>query len=107
MTRMVIEVIKVPTVAAITELKARLSEFLDAVKGGGEVVITERGNPIARIVPLTGSDLQDPRLLELARSGAVRIGTMTIPDAFWSTEVPADPAGDSLSYLLQERTEGR
>jgi len=38
-------------VAAIAELKARLSEYLKIVKSGTEVVVTERGNPIARIIP--------------------------------------------------------
>lgn len=100
-------VMDMSTVAAIGELKARLNEFLDAVKAGGEVVVTERGNPIARIIPFMHLGSQDSRLSELARSGVVRIGTMTIPDAFWSIDPPKDPAGKSLSHVLEERAEGR
>jgi prevent-host-death family protein len=36
----------------IRELKAHLSAYLDRVQGGEEVIVTERGKPIARIEPL-------------------------------------------------------
>lgn len=35
----------------IREFKARLSEFLKKVKGGRIIEITDRGEPIGRIVP--------------------------------------------------------
>lgn len=35
----------------IAELKDRLSEHLRAVERGAEVIVTDRGRPIARIVP--------------------------------------------------------
>lgn len=38
----------------ISELKDRLSEHLRAVEQGDEVTVTDRGRPIARIVPLKG-----------------------------------------------------
>lgn len=34
------------------ELKASLSRYLGKVKEGGTIVVTERGRPIARIVPV-------------------------------------------------------
>ena len=40
------------TTANIAQIKARLSEYLSQVKIGSEVVITERGMPVARLVPL-------------------------------------------------------
>ena len=36
----------------VAKLKATLSEFLAKVKAGEEVIVTERGKPIAKIVPL-------------------------------------------------------
>jgi len=36
----------------IRELKEQLSAYLRQVKAGGTVTITDRGKPIARIVPL-------------------------------------------------------
>lgn len=54
-------------VAGIRELKARLSRYLREVKAGGTVVITERGEPIGRIVPY--AETVDERLGRLERAG--------------------------------------
>ncbi|QUD87679.1 type II toxin-antitoxin system Phd/YefM family antitoxin [Phenylobacterium montanum] len=35
----------------VFEAKNRLTALLDEVEGGGEVMITRRGKPIARLVP--------------------------------------------------------
>lgn len=45
--------------AAINELKARLSDYLALVKGGNKVLITDRGNPVAYIVPVSTSKKQE------------------------------------------------
>ncbi len=39
----------------VRELKARLSEYLRQVKAGRTIVITERGQPVGRIVPAAKS----------------------------------------------------
>ncbi len=57
------------TSVGIRELKARLSAYLRQVKEGATLVITERGEPIARIVPLQPS--LEERMEELARAGLV------------------------------------
>lgn len=44
------------TSIGIREFKAQLSHYLQRVKSGESLVITERGKPIGRIVP-TGRDL--------------------------------------------------
>jgi prevent-host-death family protein len=43
----------IQTQVGVRELKARLSAYLRQVKAGGTVLITERGEPIGRIVPLS------------------------------------------------------
>ena len=43
------------TRAKVSELKARLSAYLAAVRAGGEVVVCDRETPIARIVPVDTS----------------------------------------------------
>jgi prevent-host-death family protein len=93
---------------AVAELKAALSRYLAQVKGGGEVLITERGKPVAKLVPLTrdASDLP-PHLLDLERAGIVRLGTGRLPDGFWKLPRPRDPKGRLLKALLAEREEGR
>ncbi len=40
--------------AAIADLKARLSDYLNQVKSGTEVLVTDRGKPVARIIPVSG-----------------------------------------------------
>jgi prevent-host-death family protein len=44
---------------AVTELRAHLSEWLEQARSGNEVVITDRGVPVARLVGLeTASTLE-------------------------------------------------
>jgi prevent-host-death family protein len=40
---------------SLTEAKAKLSELLDLVEAGEEVVISRHGKPIARFTRLTGA----------------------------------------------------
>jgi prevent-host-death family protein len=53
----------------IRELKAHLSSYLRQVKSGASIVITERGNPVGRIVPVSPS--LETRLQELIAAGLV------------------------------------
>jgi len=38
----------------VRELRGRLSDYLARVRDGEEVVVTDRGTAVARIVPVTG-----------------------------------------------------
>ena len=60
------------TTANVVQIKSRLSEYLRKVKEGGEVVITERGIPIARLTPLAPDEKRATREERLIRSGALR-----------------------------------
>lgn len=94
--------------AAVSELKALLSKYLATVKAGEEVVITDRGKPIAKIVPIQRRDTQiSSHLLALERAGLARIGQSSLPADFWTMPRPKDKNGLALQYLLQEREEGR
>lgn len=53
----------------IRELKSRLSHYLRLTKAGESVVITERGTPIGRIVPMAVP--LDQRIEAMARAGLV------------------------------------
>lgn len=96
-------------VAQVSELKAGLSAYLEHVKRGEQVIVTERGRSIAKLVPIPQS--QDPemeRMRRLEREGRVIVhGTGRIPPEFWLYEPPADPEGLVLKALLEERREGR
>jgi len=57
----------------VRELKNGLSRYLKRVQKGEEIVVTERGRSVARIVPAKRSNLN--RALEpLLRDGTVRWG---------------------------------
>jgi len=94
--------------AAVSKLKASLSEYLAQVKAGVEVLVTERGKPIAKIVPLERDESTIPsHLLELERAGLVRLGSGRLPKGFWGLPRPKDPQGRALKALLAEREEGQ
>jgi prevent-host-death family protein len=98
---------QVPSVVAVGELKARLSEYLRLVKGGRELVVTERGHAIARITSIAGAEARDSRIEKLVASGAVRSPKRALESGFWQRRRPRDPAGRSLEVLLVERAESR
>jgi prevent-host-death family protein len=58
---------------AVSELRAHLSEYLDRARAGDEVVITDRGVPVARLLGLTAT----ATLERLAADGI--IGRATAP----------------------------
>ncbi|MCA9471069.1 MAG: type II toxin-antitoxin system prevent-host-death family antitoxin [Nitrospirales bacterium] len=92
----------------VSELKARLSEQLSRVKAGEEVIVTERGKPIAKIVPLDVGKLGlSARVSTLARDGLIRLGAGKIPKDVWKLPRPLDKRGHGLKALLNEREEGR
>ena len=92
----------------ISELKATLSEQLARVKAGEEIVVTERGRPIAKIVPLSGESLGlSAHMAELARKGLIRLGTGKIAKDVWKLPRPIDKKGRGLQILLDERGQGR
>ena len=53
----------------IRELKAHLSQYMRQVKSGKTVVITERGKPVGRIVPVEVS--LDEKIQGLIKSGFI------------------------------------
>ena len=93
---------------AISKVKASLSQYLTMVKAGEEIVITDRGKPIAKLVPLKRDDLKmPPHLKELEHCGLIRFGTGKINDRFWEFPRLKDPKGLVLNALLAEREESR
>ena len=94
--------------AAISELKSRLSEFLLCVKAGEEVIVTDRGRPVARITPLDMTQEEaSTRLAELEKAGMAKVGSGKIPEDFWEKERVPDSEGKARDALLREREEGR
>ncbi|MDH3735306.1 MAG: type II toxin-antitoxin system prevent-host-death family antitoxin [Gemmatimonadota bacterium] len=92
---------------SISDLKAKLSQYVDLVQSGEDIIVTDRGRPVARLVGLAGETARESRLHQLIRLGRVRppVGrrkTTSRPPAR-----PADPEGRALDALLDERRTGR
>lgn len=79
----------------VATLKARLSEYLRAVRSGRTVVVCDRDTPVARLVPYTpeGSVL-------MVREPTRALHAVALPK-------PLGKRVDSLSALLEERQSSR
>ena len=93
--------------AAVSELKARLSKYLNRVKAGEEVLITDRGNPVARLTPILRAKTSRGSMGSMEKRGLIRLGSGKLPKDFWSMPRPEDPEGSVLKALLEEREGGR
>ncbi|MGC1412982.1 MAG: type II toxin-antitoxin system Phd/YefM family antitoxin [Acetobacteraceae bacterium] len=47
-------------IASITEAKNSLSALIDGLRAGSPVLIVDRGRPVARLEPVTGSAQDEP-----------------------------------------------
>jgi prevent-host-death family protein len=96
--------------AKISELRDRLSQYLDHVRAGGRVLILDRNRPIAEIVPIRGaggsSGTDAERLAALEREGIIRRGSGKPPARPAVEDLPGEGAG-VLGALLDERERGR
>jgi len=94
--------------AAVAELKANLSKYLGQVKAGEQVLVTERGVPIAKLVPVDSrkADLSG-HLQDLEKAGLAIIGSGRIPKSFWEWPRPVDKKGRAVKSLIEERSRER
>lgn len=54
----------------LREAKANLSRLVKEVKEGAEIILTERGKPVAKLTPIGQDSLSlEQRLVKLERSG--------------------------------------
>ncbi|HEX7244422.1 MAG TPA: type II toxin-antitoxin system prevent-host-death family antitoxin [Solirubrobacterales bacterium] len=77
----------------VRELHDRLSEYLERVEEGGEIVVTRRGRPVARL-----SGLGERPLDALARRGLVRM-----PEGSRSPRFAQVKGTGSVSDLVSEQ----
>jgi prevent-host-death family protein len=93
--------------AAISDLKAKLSEYLTIVKAGDDILITDRGNPVARLCPIAREKKGKESLANMERQGLIKLGQGNIPKDFWSKTKAEDPKGLVRQALIEERESGR
>lgn len=92
--------------ATVLKLKASLSEYLRSVKAGEEVMITERGRPIAKLTPAVSPNVLADHLVEMEKHGFIKLGSGKLPKGFWELPRPRDPKGLLVKTVLQEREQG-
>ncbi len=89
--------------AAASKLRAYLREYLNKVKAGNEVLITDRGKPVARLVPISRAREGRKSLTKMEKQGLIRLGSGKLPKIFWSLPKPLDPEGLVRKALMDER----
>lgn len=86
--------------AGIAELRTDLRKFLALVRNGEDVVITDHGKPVARIVPEeTRADEVAGRLRMLADAGTVILPTR---ERSRKARMPSAIGGRPLSEIVSE-----
>ena len=90
----------VPIVVGARELKTRLGRYLNRVRRGDTIVVTDRSEPVAELRPI--GDHRDPASTSLAklaatggltlptRKGLVRVGAARLTSGSGSAAVAAD-----------------
>lgn len=91
--------------ATVSRLKMSLSAYLRQVKAGEEVVITEHGRPIARLLPLASVASVPDHVREMEAQGLLKRGRKPLPANFWDLPRPADPDGAVRAAVVREREE--
>lgn len=86
----------VGTPVGIRDLRDHLSAYLERVKSGETITVTEHGKPIARLVP---DEPRPARLLELAAQGRVTLATKPFPR--WE-DIPRVKYDGSIQDLMDE-----
>lgn len=89
----------------VRELKNRLSEYLRLVRGGEEILVTDRGEVVAELrQPSLRMDLPHPALVEAIRQGRARLGLGNRAELYPDL-APALPPGSAAKLLDEERGE--
>lgn len=86
------------TAVGVRDLKAHLSKHLREVADGEEIVVTDRGTPVARIVPISATD----EWMRLVESGVVTPAQTGVhPDP-----APVAGAGAVSDLVAEQRGHG-
>jgi prevent-host-death family protein len=94
--------------STITEAKNGLSALIAQVQGGESVLILDRGVPVARLDPVTGTADPSGRLHRLERAGIIRPGAGPVPlDILRQPGPTLSPGASGQAMLVGERESGR
>lgn len=88
----------------LREANQRFSKMVGIVKQGEEVILTERGRPIAMVTPLGAGANRDLRVERLAKAGFVRLANR--PGRTGRAK-PVRARGKPASQILSEERDER
>ena len=95
--------------AGIADLKNNLSRYIDQVKGGESILVLDRDQPVAQIIPLQTATCSlasnDERIARLERKGLIRRGSGD-PKKWLAKRRMVKLRGSVLKDLLDERRSG-
>jgi prevent-host-death family protein len=82
----------------VRELKTRLSAHLARVKGGATITVTERGRPVARLVPVERVEPPTPVAALVAAGQVIWSGQRLRP----MTPLPLAPGEKTVAAMVSE-----
>lgn len=88
----------------VRELRQNLSRYLERVKAGEGLVVTERGRVVARLIPAGASA---DRYVELGRRFGSTVPVGRLEDVAARLRAPGAPAGSTDAYLAESRPDSR
>ena len=93
----------------IADLKNNLSRYIDQVKCGDSILVLDRNQPVAQIIPVQtaarGVVCNEERIARLERKGLIRRGSGD-PKKWVAKRRPVKLRGSVLKDLLDERRRG-
>jgi prevent-host-death family protein len=84
----------------VRELRQNLSQYLDRVKAGEDLVVTEHGREVARLVPAAADGYA-----ELAARFGASVPVEPLEATVARLSAPGAPAGTTDDYLAETRTD--
>lgn len=84
----------------VRELRQNLSRYLDRVKSGEDLVVTEHGREVARLVPVAAE-----AYVELATRFGASVPVEPLESIAARLSAPRAPAGSTDAYLADARAE--
>lgn len=87
----------------LREANQHFSKAVKAVKAGEEVVLTERGKPIAVIKPLQKLEVVEATVRKLEAGGLLRRAAKPRPLPSWT---PRPLKGEPLTVTIREERDG-
>jgi len=93
-----------PARVGVRELRQNLSVYLERVIAGERLEVTDRGNPVAMLVPIRSGATLVERLVAEGRATAARIRPEDVPPLQGAV---ATDLGERLQRALQELREDR